>query len=119
MQIVDLFNLETTALEYFLFSLYTAHEGGMFDVELMEHLQAGDGPAGRSHVRFPPAFYRPGGPGHGCVDPTARFACLGRKRSGRKNSQSFQCRVSDIRFDVPPTLKEENHGWVLKDTPTR
>ena len=41
-QIVTLFNLETTALEYFLFSLYTTHEGGMFDVELMEHLQAGD-----------------------------------------------------------------------------
>ena len=43
MQIVDLFNLETTALEHFSFSPHTAHEGGMFDVELMEHLQAGDG----------------------------------------------------------------------------
>ena len=40
-QIVTLFNLETTALEYFSFSPHTAHEGGMFDVERMEHLQAG------------------------------------------------------------------------------
>ena len=42
MQIVALFNLETAALEHFSFSPHTAHEGGMFDVELIEHLQAGD-----------------------------------------------------------------------------
>ena len=42
MQIVTLFNLETAALEHFSFSPHTAHEGGMFDVELREHLQAGD-----------------------------------------------------------------------------
>ena len=42
MQIVALFNLETTALKHFSFSPHTAHEGGMFDVELMEHLQADD-----------------------------------------------------------------------------
>ena len=41
MQIVALFNLETTLLEHFSLSPHTAHEGGMFDVELMEHLQAG------------------------------------------------------------------------------
>ena len=40
---MGLSNLETTALNYFSFSPHTAHEGGMFDVELMEHLQAGDG----------------------------------------------------------------------------
>ena len=42
MQIVALFNLETAALEHFSFSPHTAYEGGMSDVELMEHLQAGD-----------------------------------------------------------------------------
>ena len=42
MQIVALFNLGSSALERFSFSPHTADEGGMFDVELMEHLQAGD-----------------------------------------------------------------------------
>ena len=42
MQIVALFNLGTAALERFSFSPHTAHEGAMFDVELMEDLQAGD-----------------------------------------------------------------------------
>ena len=42
MQIVALFNLDSAALEHFSFSPHTADEGSMFDVELMEHLQAGD-----------------------------------------------------------------------------
>ena len=42
MQIVALFNLGSSALERFSFSPHTADEGGMFDVELREHLQAGD-----------------------------------------------------------------------------
>ena len=42
MQIVALFNLDSAALEHFTFSPHTADEGNMFDVELMEHLQAGD-----------------------------------------------------------------------------
>ena len=42
MQIVALLNLDSSALEHFSFSPHTADEGGMFDVELMEHLKAGD-----------------------------------------------------------------------------
>ena len=42
MQIVALFDLDTTSLERLSFSPHTAHEGCMFDVELMEHLQTGD-----------------------------------------------------------------------------
>jgi hypothetical protein len=42
MQIVALFNLGSAALERFSCSAQTAGEGSMFDVELMEHLQAGD-----------------------------------------------------------------------------
>ena len=42
MQIVALFNLGSAALERFSCSPQTAGEGSMFDVELMEHLQAGD-----------------------------------------------------------------------------
>ena len=42
MQIVALFNLDSSALEHFSYSAHTADEGSMFDVELMEHLQAGE-----------------------------------------------------------------------------
>ena len=42
MQIVALFNLGSRSLERFSFSPHSADEGGMFDVELREHLQAGD-----------------------------------------------------------------------------
>ena len=42
MQMVALFNLDSSALEHFSFSAHTADEGSMFAVELMEHLQSGD-----------------------------------------------------------------------------
>lgn len=42
MQLVALFNLDTTALEHLSCSPLNAHEGSMFDVDLMPHLQSGD-----------------------------------------------------------------------------
>lgn len=41
-QLVGLFNLCTGALEHFCDSAMCAHEGGMFDIELAEHLHSGD-----------------------------------------------------------------------------
>ena len=75
MQIVALFNLGSSALERFSFSPHTADEGGMFDVELMEHAGRRRA-AGRPFVRFLPAFCGLGGPGRGCGDATERLAWL-------------------------------------------
>ena len=76
MQIVALFNLGSSALERFSFSPHTAYEGGMFDVELREHLQAGDVLLGDRLYGSCPHFAALAARGVGCVDATERLAWL-------------------------------------------